>query len=229
MIALMVFTNGRSTIHQTIASAEANLQGPITERWIHDDSGDTRNHEILANRYPEYTLIAPSQNLGFGGAIRNAWDHLRQHSAAEFIWHQEDDFLFNRPVDLYDLIYILNNRPALVNLALRRQPVNYTEAQAGGVVECWPDAYEDWTLKVLAERGEYEQHWLEHRLFFTTNPGLYRRRLLWEFDWPTGSGSEGQFTQDVLSANEEAKFGYYGSRASGEAVHHIGERTGTGY
>lgn len=226
----MVFTNGRSTIHETIASAEANLSGPISERWIHDDSGDPRNHEILANRYPEYTLIAPERNLGFGGAIRNAWAHLREHSSAEFIWHQEDDFTYNRPVDLYELMHVLNARPHLVNLALRRQPVNEYEAAAGGVIECWPDAYVDMSMNAAMETGARELHWLEHTLFFTTNPGLYRRQLIWWLDWPAGVGSEGQFTRDVLTESNRAKFGYYGARASGEAVHHIGDtRTGTGY
>jgi hypothetical protein len=225
VIALVVFTNGRSTIHRTIASAEANLKGPISERWIHDDSGDPANHEMLRTTYPAYRLIAPDHNLGFGGAINNAWRTLRRESRAEYVWHQEDDFTFNREVDLYELISVLNLREHLVNLALRRQPVNEQEMAAGGVVESWPDAYVD-----MVDKNDPDRQWLEHRLFFTTNPGLYRRQLLWDYDWPTESGSEGTFTNTVLGLDRLATFGYYGSRDSGEAVCHIGDqRTGTGY
>jgi hypothetical protein len=225
VIALVVFTNGRSTIHRTIASAEANLKGPISERWIHDDSGDPANHEMLRTTYPGYRLIAPDHNLGFGGAIDNAWRTLCHGSDAEFVWHQEDDFTFNREVPLHNFMRILNCAPDLVNLALRRQPVNAYEEQAGGVVECWPKAYEP---RWIGE-GRTRIDWLEHRLFFTTNPGMYRRELIWQHEWPQCSGSEGAFTQQILQ-DEEARFGYYGRRDSGEAVCHIGDqRTGTGY
>lgn len=230
MIALMVFTNGRSTIHPTIASAEANLDGLITERWIHDDSGDPHNHEMLRQRYPEYRLIAPVFNLGFGGAISNAWDHLRWHSSAEFVWHQEDDFTFNRKIDLHEMMHVLNARPHLVNLALRRQPVNEVEKHHGGIVECWPNEYHDREMYAEMEDGVRKLSWLEHRLFFTTNPGMYRRQLMIDFNWPTQPNSERMFSDAVLASDPEAQFGYYGSRDSGEAVHHIGDvRTGTGY
>jgi hypothetical protein len=112
-----------------------------------------------------------------------------------------------------------------VNLALRRQPVNEYEEAAGGVVECWPQAY----TPRWVDGGEKRLHWLEHRLFFTTNPGMYRRDLIWTHDWPVESGSEGAFTKQILQ-DVMATFGYYGDRASGEAVRHIGDtRTGTGY
>lgn len=223
MIALLVMHDGRDTIDQTIPSAEANLRGPITERYIHVD-GPEVDVDRLVRLFPLYTIILPdAERQGFDGAIRRAWGILRSRTPARFVFHLEDDFTFRRPVDLVDLMTILDTHPHLVNLALRRQPWNPHEINAGGIVEQHPDAY--------TERGDdrANSRWLEHRLFFTTNPGLYRRRLL-DRQWPTGAHSEGRFSHEILGEDPDARFGYYGARDSGEWVHHIGtDRNGIGY
>lgn len=225
MIALLVMTDGRDTIYQTIPSAEANLVGPISERWIHDDSGDRDHADKLRRIFPDYTVMTPSDftRRGFAGAIRNAWQGLRLHCRAPYVFHLEDDFTFNRPVDLVDMVGILERHPHLVNLALRRQPWNAYEAAAGGIIEQHPDAY-------MEQRDDLAREpWLEHRLFFTTNPGLYHRTLIAD-DWPEGPESEGRFTHSLLQSDEDLRFGYYGAKASGEWVHHIGNsRAGIGY
>lgn len=224
MIALLVMTDGRDHIEDTITSAALNLVGPISERWIHDDSGDPAVAARLRERHwPFWRIVSTPGRSGFGGAIRSAWSHLRAESEAPYVFHLEDDFLFNRPIDLTDLVGILERNPDLVNLALRRQPWNDHERAAGGIVEQHPDAYTE------RHDGIARAPWLEHRLFFTTNPGLYRRRLILEHDWPEGTQSEGRFSHYLLG-DERARFGYYGARYSGEAVEHVGHtRNGIGY
>jgi hypothetical protein len=224
MIALLVMTDGRDHIHRTIASAMHYLDGPITERWIHDDSGDPDNVEMLRAVYEPigFQVIATPGRSGFGGAIRSAWSTLLELSEAPFVFHLEDDFVFRRQVRAGHMMGILERFPHLVNLALRRQPWNDDERAAGGIVEQHPDAYHDRShFPLYAE-------WLEHRLFFTTNPGLYRRSLM-EREWPDGANSEGRFSHALLE-DPDVRFGYYGARDSGEWVEHIGvERVGVGY
>jgi hypothetical protein len=224
VIVLLVVTDGRrDCISQTIPSALAMLDGPVSRRVIYDDSGDADHREWLATQFPTFDLIHhPGGRQGFGGAIRTAWAHLAA-GAERFVFHLEDDFTFNRPVSLTALTAVLDSNPHLIQLALRRQPWNDHERLAGGIVEQHPDAYKD-----CRDIGGHE--WLEHRLFFTTNPSLYRTDLIRGREWPTGGDSEGHFSHHIIQDDPDAQFGFWGARDSGEWVTHIGrERVGTGY
>jgi hypothetical protein len=221
VIALLVMTDGRrDCIRQAIPSALASLHGPVTRRVIHDDSADPDYRDFLAATFPTFEIIHPARRLGFGGAIRNAWSILAQ-GPERFVWHHEDDFTFNRPVDLLDLMVVLDQNPHLLQLALRRQPWNDEERAAGGIVEQHPDDY--------AEMVDHaHRHWLEHRRFFTTNPSLYRRSLC-EGGWLDVEHSEGVMTHRWIE-DPAARFGFWGPRDSGEWVTHVGhQRVGVGY
>lgn len=222
MIALLVITDGRrDCITQTLASASEMLSGPITRRVMYDDSGDEIHRGWLRATFPEFEVIHhPLGRQGFGGAIRTAWRHLAT-TPEPYIFHLEDDFTFNHPVPLIEMGRVLDSNPHLVQLALRRQPWNDTERRAGGIVESHPDAYDDC-------HDMAGHHWLEQRLFFTTNPSLYRSELC-QNSWPDCDHSEGVFSHQLMQ-DAEVRFGYWGSRDSGEWVTHIGhERVGTGY
>jgi hypothetical protein len=223
MIALLVMTDGRDHIFQTIPSFEAFASGNISERWIHDDSGDPHHAEKLRRVFPGYRVIQTAGRSGFGGAIRSAWSMLRAGSSAPFVFHLEDDFTFARLVDLGAMAALLDRHPELAQVALRRQPWNRDELAAGGIVEQHPGDYTD-------ERDELlDLDYLTHRRFFTTNPSLYRRQLIEEHDWPEGPESEGRFSADLF-ADPAARSAFLGARSSGEWVHHIGTtRAGTGY
>lgn len=224
MIAVIVFTDGRTNVlRRTIESFNAMVSGDIVERWIYDDSGNAKQREMLAKRYPDFTLIThPSgERQGFAGAVRTGWDALRRESIADWVFHLEDDFTFNRPVDLNDLQNVMVKRPNLAQIALLRQAWNPGEIAAGGLLEMNPDAY-------VPHLDRDDREWLEHDLFFTTNPSLYRRSLIDMFDWPAGPESEGRFGMKVREAG--FRFAYWGARDDGPLVHHIGQsRTGEGY
>jgi hypothetical protein len=224
MIAVVVFTDGRTNLlRRTIKSFHEQVSGEIVERWIYDDSGNRKVREAISKNHPEFTLINhPSgERQGFAGAIRTAWDALRHESIADFIFHLEDDFTFNRPIDLADLQNILVKRTNVAQVALLRQAWNPDEIEAGGLIQMRPDDY----VSHLDRDGRC---WLEHDLFFTTNPSLYRKSMIEMFDWPAGPESEGRFG---LKLREHGyRFAYWGARDDGPAVHHIGEhRAGTSY
>lgn len=231
MIALLVITDGRAHIGETIASARAHLIGPVSERVIYDDTGDPERAAELHARFPDFAVVQhPQGRQGFGGAIRAAWHFLQRNSRAPFVFHLEDDFTFNRPVPLVPMAHVLDSHPHIVQMALRRQPWNAEERAAGGVVEQHPDDYTEVTWRTALGNGAMtpEYRWLEHRKFFTTNPSLYRRSLCLQH-WPRGAHSEGRFTHQLL-ASPKIRFAFWGGRDSGEAVTHIGhERAGVGY
>lgn len=220
-IALLVVTDGRDdTLAATVASIRGALTGPITRRVIYDDTGDLDHQRALSTRYPEFeTIQHPAGRQGFGGAIRTAWRHL-VGGPERFVWHHEDDFILNRPLDLRSLAAVLDARPHLAQLALRRQPWNAEEMAAGGIVEQHPADYDEASMA--------DAVWLEHRRFFTTNPSLYRRSLA-QRGWPDVEHSEGHFSIDLFR-DPDVRCAYWGPRASTPWVHHIGaERVGTGY
>jgi hypothetical protein len=221
-VVLVVMTDGRrECIRRTIPSALVNLQGSIIGHLIYDDSGDPEYRDWLIEEFAPLGFgIAWSHagRQGFSGAIRGAWAVLSQ-SPARFIFHLEDDFVFHRLIDLDAIADVLDRRPHLVQMALRRQPSNPLEREAGGVVEQYPADYVECT--------DGHHWWLEHRRFFTTNPSLYRTSLT-ERTWPDGAYSEGRFSAELFT-DPNVHCGYWGARHTGEWVEHIGQRIGTGY
>lgn len=229
-VAVLVMTDGRrDCITRTLARFDEMVTGPITRRIIHDDSGDTEYRRWLAGSFPAYEPVTTPGRSGFGGAIQSAWRHLSEHVTEPWILHIEDDFLFARPVDISDLVAVLEQRPYLAQMAFRRQPWNADERAAGGVIEQHPSDY--------AQVASGGRQWLEHRRFFTTNPSLYRRDLC-TAGWPERQQSEGHFGFRLREhglpwgiPGEQVRFGFWGSIAEGrDWVWHIGDtRVGTGY
>lgn len=231
MIALAILTDGRKEyLVQTVASMFEHLAGPITRMVIFDDSGDDAYHVWLQDRFgPDgFEVVShPTGRQGFGGAIRHAWGWLRENTNEPFIWWQEDDFTFNRHVYTTEMMAVLLERPHLAQIALVRQAWSETEMNAGGVIHMNPSAYSQHTDGV--------HWWLQHRLFWTTNPCLFSRSLL-DIGWPEGDNSEGMFHHELMAhglLGTPAEFvweAYWGKREDAPWVHHIGNhRSGTGY
>lgn len=213
-IALLTIGDGRDRLLQeTIGSLETYVQPrPDFACYIHVDD---RAHE-----------------LGFGGAIQEGWRRLRERADAfDYVFHLEEDWRFDRPLDLAAMTDLLDAYPALAQVALRRGAVNAAERAAGGVVEMWPREYLEKSLFPGGsnEAGSIEYPWLEHGLYFTTNPCLYRRDLIEAFDWPDGPGSEAAFTHHLRSYGYG--FALWGARRDGPWITHTGtdRRTGMGY
>lgn len=218
MIVLLVLTDGRDEVlAQTIESARTHLWGPVSRHVMHTDAGDEhRTH--LVGTYPDWEVIG-GQRRGFGGAIDRAWRYVAW-GTQRYVFHLEDDFVFNRGIDLGAMAKVLDEHLHIAQLALRRQPWNDDEKQAGGIVEQWPGEYTD--------REQNGYRWLEHRLFWTTNPSLFRTSRC-RLGWPSGKHSEGIYSRQVFE-NLEVVSAFWGARDSGEAVTHIGDaRVGVGY
>lgn len=222
VVAVLVMTDGRHEyLTQAIDSAREHLKGPISEWWMHDDTGSEGHRSQLRDWYPAFGHIGHNARRGFGGAITHAWEILSRHSKADWIFHLEQDFIFTGPVPLTDMIEVMEANPHLAQMALRRQAWNEAEKAAGGVVELNPESY-------TSRQDMLGRHWLEHRIFWTTNPSLYRRSMT-KLGWPNVAKSEGHFTQYLLK-DPAIRFGYWGARGSGIWTEHIGHtRTGRGY
>lgn len=186
-----------------------------------------RPHGDLLGAFAAHVHVDDRKHrLGFGGAIASGWQRLRELGRdIDYVFHLEEDWRFDRPVDLDQLAGVLACDPPLAQIALRRGAVNAYEQRAGGVVECWPDEYAE--AQCLVPPGRYVWY-LRHGLYFTTNPCLYHRTLIERNDWPTTAGSERAFTEQLRERGRT--FGLMGPRAGGTWVTHTGTiRTGGGY
>lgn len=213
---------------QTVDKAVAHWLGVrrVRVRWVNDggpvDLGVPQAHPVV------WRHINAGPRQGFSGAIQYAWRHLLGASNAEWIFHVEQDFVFREEIDLDAMAAVMTANPHLAQMALCRQAVNDVEHSAGGVVEVNRGAY----LQCSDPAGA---DWLEHQLFWTTNPSLYRLSMC-AVPWPSGPQSEGRFTHHLLRAGapgiapDRLRFGYWGRYGEHVLVEHIGkERAGHGY
>ena len=208
MIALVVFTHGRrECLRRTIESARFMLDGPIAYRIMVDDSCDPTFAAHLDATYPEFHRIHNARREGFAGAIKVGWAAIPE--PFEWVLHIEDDFTFERRVDIAAMIETLAADPKLVQLALKRQPWNEREKERGSIY-----------LPGFEQHEAPHPH-VRHRSWWTTNPSLYHRRLT-EGGWPQVDRSEGVFTHRLL-ADVDVRFGYWGRLDDGPWVTHIGD------
>jgi hypothetical protein len=177
---------------------------------MHDDSGEDSNRQWLKEQFPEFTQIGEGPRKGFGGAYSFAWKTLASQSQADFIFNLEDDFTFVRDVPLEAMAEKLDENPHVYQMALRRQSWNSEERAAGGIIERWPTAFNQ------------EDGWISHRMFFTTNPSLYRVSLIRERTYLDVKDAEGHFSHSILNSDPNAKFGYWGWKSDRPWVTHIG-------
>jgi hypothetical protein len=223
-VALLTISDRPDLYAETIASLEDALEpdcGGVTRFALHVHVDDS------------------AHRLGFAGAIREGWRRLAEHpDPFDYVLHLEDDWRFLEPLDLAGMTALLAARrddvaavgcPDLAQVALLRQPVAPLEIRAGGVVELWRESYtvSEVTLVPPDPIGSQTIRWLEHDLFFTTNPSVYRRDLL-ELGWPDSSRSEEVFTARCREAGY--RFAFYGASAK-PRVWHTGNdrREGRGY
>ncbi len=161
------------------------------------------------------TIVLQDEQHRFtaSGAVNQAW--AQADDSVEFIWHAEEDFTYNGPVDLDPMMRVLDADHRLAHLVLKRQPWNGDEIAAGGIIEQWPH---DVTDRITGGHA-----WVEHTKFFSLNPCLVPRRVF-EFGFP--EGSEPAMTQALLDRGYY--FGYWGHRSDPPRVTHIGELRSVG-
>lgn len=223
-ITTIVITDGRfSCLERTVDSYFTNV-------WCHthnvefnhilvNDSMDINYRSLVdALCKGRFQIHHNQEKKGFGGAIQTAWSLIPEDT--DFIFHLEDDFLFNEELNLEDMLYVLRRYPHIAQLVLKRQPWNEQESKAGGIIEMWPDLYKEWHVD--------DKYWCEHRVNWSTNPSLYPARII-KMGWPQVERSEEAFSK-LLFSNPSVYCAYWGKKFDPPLVTHIGnERVGIGY
>jgi hypothetical protein len=202
-------------IRESLASLTRNVSGPIVQRVLYSDWGPEHRDTLdaLASESGFY-VVGPKAHLGYTGAMQALWTYLDRRAQGSYVFSVEDDFLYDRPVDLNSMIEALAADRHLVQMALLRGPYYPREIEAGSVLA---------SLKTPVEQRD---GYVVHRDHFTANPSLFRRSLV-KTPWPSGSSSERLFGDRVLR-EREARFAYWGDGTPW--ISHIGAvRASTAY
>jgi hypothetical protein len=216
MVALVVITDGRrDCLKRSVASMREQIRPWPERRFIVDDSGDEGYGLMLDETFPDFDVAHHGERRGFCGTVRSAWE-VGLASGAHFIFHAEDDFTYSEPVDLEGLAVILDVNPHLAQIALKRQPVNQDERNAGDFMAAWPP--ETWTQR---------DGFIEHKLTFTTNPSLIPRRVIEPLLSTDIDFAETIITGQLLARGY--KLGYLGEVADPPRVQHIGDQRTAGW
>jgi hypothetical protein len=227
-ITVVVHTGGlpenwparREYLARSARSLSEQVTGPIVQRVVYDCWGDESiRGEIRTIVEPlGFYVAGPTDRPDYTRSMQELWRYLNRRAIGEFVFQAEDDFTFDRPVDLLPMAQLLRDDPNLTQIALLRHAAYESERQKGGILG-WPEA--DFT-----RRGENGTSRLEHRLFWTANPSLFRKSLT-KVPWPAAPSSERRFA-DALFKDPRAVSSFWGR---GEPwITHVGEvRAGAGY
>ena len=229
-IAVLIFTDGRKEcFSRTFQSFKENVTAKcISYKIIINDSNDPSFTSWLDINYRHDVdhIEHHKERLGFGGTIRDTWHKLNKIAGIyDYLFHLEDDFIFNRPINLDDLILILKKNPNMAQVCLLRQPWNQNEVNAGGVWQQRPDRF----IEESVDSRSGKIYYLSHREWFSTNPCVYPKWVA-SLGWPEGLNSEEIFWDEKLLPRTLLTCSYFGSKADPPAVSHIGSgRMGEGY
>lgn len=203
-IVVACLTNGtRDTLAKTVESADRMLSGPIGRKVIVADrcapvfdGWDTV--KVNGGSYMKATAKAYDVALGSG----QPW-----------IFFTEDDFTFDRPVDLSQLQTVMGREPRLAQMVLLRQAWYPEELEAGGLIQA---------RQALGQHFRQRDGWVEHAAFWAQNPMLTTRDFMAAHPWPQRTGSENRFYRGIVDHDPWTVFGMWGQIGDPPLVTHIG-------
>lgn len=216
-IALVILTDGRiDYLHETIESFRKHVSYPFDQKIIVNDQGDGGNkslgnsHAHIEKSFPDFKVLSHYERRGLTEAVRTCWANF--NNDIDYVFHLEGDFTFNEDIDIEILKEILQIRPHLAQIILKRQAWSSEEIEAGGYIEMDPDSYEEHGFMM----GEV--FWTEHRKFFSLNPCLIPR---WVTDLGWDDRNETGFTETLFS-DPQYKSAVFGKKFDAPTVTHIG-------
>jgi len=207
-------------LRRSLESLTKMVTGPIVQRVIYSDWGAAYLESLneIGQLFGFY-VAGPAEHLGYTSNMAQLWRYLAKRAKGRYIFQAEDDFLYDRPIDLEQMIETLDASPHLAQLVLLRGAYYAREFEAGGIL--------GWPRDEFVEGGTNGTTHLEHRLFWSQNPGLWRREVT-TLPWPSGPSSERLFGDLLLKRDPAVRFGLWGSGESW--ITHIGAvKAGSSY
>lgn len=206
-VALVLVGDGRREyLARAVESLREMVDYPFVARIMVDDSGDRYHAAHLKMTYPEFQHVRHNRRKGTVKAVRSGWQAALR-TGADYVFHTEEDFTYNEPVDIERMAALLETEPQLAQVVLKRDPYSWPEIEAGGFMELRPSQYVDTDSPVGP--------WVDHRKLFSSNPSLIPRKVI-----RLGFVGEAKFGKVCVDAGY--RFAYWGRTTDPPRVTHIG-------
>lgn len=213
-IALVMVGDGRlEYLARAVESLREQVPYPFVKKIMVDDSGSKAVAKHLKLTYPEFRHVNHHRRLGTVKAVQSGWKAALR-TPAEYVFHTEEDFTYNEPIDLDALAGLLESDSQLAQVVLKRDPYSWPEIEVGGFMELRPAQYVDTDSPVGP--------WVDHRKLFSSNPSLIPRRVI-----QLGFIGEAKFGQRCVEAGY--RFAYWGRTTDLPRVTHIGQVRSIGW
>lgn len=214
-ITILFFTTSRyeylipmlKSFHEKVDFGDAE----VTKILI-DDYPLRRKIPVLEQLVKDFNidkLVLNEENLGYSSSWKKGWGFVPNDT--DYIWHQEDDFTFNKVVNVYDMIETLETCPIeLTQVVLKRQ-VWFT----GG------DFIEKIETGKVGEQIEFgDKKVVIHKTYFNSNPCVYSR---WVLDEDYKYNPQEHLIVDHMNKKYPNKYSsMYGGALDEPYIDHIG-------
>lgn len=215
-IAILIFTTSRyeyllptlESFYKMVDFGDFELYTIMT-----DDYPLRRDKKVLEDLKKMYNidkLVINEENLGYGLSWKNAWKLIPND--VDYIWHQEEDFMFNEKINVMDLITTFNTCPVeLTQLVLKRQ--------------IW---FSNNDFIEMIEKGEVgeqinfgDKKVVIHQYYFNANPCIYPK---WIIDEEYEYDPQEHTIVETLKKRYPSKYsGMYGGIMDIPLVKHTGD------
>jgi|TARA_R110002153_G_scaffold248467_3_gene404666 hypothetical protein len=217
-ICILFFTTSRyeyliptmESFHSNVDFGDNNIY-----KILIDDYPLRRNEDILNKLVEKYNidkLILNDENMGYSATWKKMWQNIPKDM--DYIWHQEDDFTFNKKVHINSLISILENKKIqLFQIFLKRNIVFEKNDYIRNI--------ENNTCGEKVVIDEQELVLCNH--YFNPNPCLYPYWITQE-----NYAENPQETPIINYLKKKYTYGYsamFGGRNDDNIINHIGEYT----
>lgn len=225
----VITTDGRGEFLDQCIGTWEQASGTFCAKVILDDSGDHAYRQSLVEKYgDEWEVVSVGETrMGYVAAMREIRS-IGIRSDAKFIFHLEDDFQLNRPVNIDSITELLDSNRNIAQMALVRQPWYANEIVHGGVIQALIEQGCRFQEKIKIDKDKKVVRWLEHRAVWTANPNVFSVEVA-RMDYPDVPYSESAFMRQ-LNTNTALVCAYWGTLSDEPYVTHIGDyRNGHSY
>jgi hypothetical protein len=222
---LFILGNGRKGyLERTVASWEANLIQEPKHKIIFDDSGDARYLRWLNDKYGDRFTIVPIGNraMGQNQAIRFIFDYI-SNLDVDYVVEIEEDWMLNRPLDVNEIINVLEENPHIVQMRIPRvvwyAPYHVLDINAGSLLQHHMNIPGTTTKKM-----EKWYEWRGEFYFWSHNPSVFRKSICTTiYNNGNAKDHELMFGKELL-ADQKSTAGFWATNPYDAYITHIGIR-----
>lgn len=211
-VCILIFNDGRNEyLRRTLSSFNEMVEINDCYKILIDDNPLNRNQVEIDKIVSDFNIdqvILNDSNLGVFGTVQKAWRFIPQD--CEYVFHLENDFLFNEFVDVNELVEVLESSKKIFQIALLRQDWFAFEKKVGGIYK----AYSPWSEMKI---GKVDL--VLHRHYFTHNPCVYHKRYAIQ----TSGYNEYGYMKVLRRVQQNGYCAYLGTLKDKPKVTHIGE------